>query len=128
MKEITKEWIEKAEGDFRTAYRESNVTEGQNYDAICFHAQQCIEKILKAILIENNIVPDKTHDLAYLNQILIHNNLNLKLDLNDLRLLTRAAVEFRYPGEVADYEEAMDSLKICIEIRNILLDYVNKNK
>ena len=40
MKELTKEWIEKAEGDFRVASREYK-THPPVYDAVCFHAQQC---------------------------------------------------------------------------------------
>jgi len=39
MKDETEEWVEKAEGDLRTARREIAITEGPNYDAVCFHAQ-----------------------------------------------------------------------------------------
>lgn len=38
MNEVVREWIDKAEGDFRTASREMAVTEQPNYDAVCFHA------------------------------------------------------------------------------------------
>jgi HEPN domain-containing protein len=48
MKQITREWIEKAEGDFATAEREAAVDQSPNYDAVCFHTQQCAEKYLKA--------------------------------------------------------------------------------
>jgi HEPN domain-containing protein len=44
MNPLTLEWIEKAEGDFATATREFAVTEKPNYDAVCYHAQQCAEK------------------------------------------------------------------------------------
>ena len=51
MKPLTHEWSQKAEGDYTVAatlwQAESTV-----YDAICFHAQQCIEKYLKAWLVE----------------------------------------------------------------------------
>ncbi len=50
MNPLTQEWVNKGEGDFHTAERESRVTIAPNYDAICFHAQQCIEKYLKARL------------------------------------------------------------------------------
>jgi HEPN domain-containing protein len=52
MKPITREWIAKAEGDFATAQRENEVQEFPNYDAVCFHSQQCIEKYFKACLQE----------------------------------------------------------------------------
>ena len=40
MNETIKEWLAKAEGDYRTANREAQTVESPNYDAICFHAQQ----------------------------------------------------------------------------------------
>ena len=46
MKPETGEWVDKAEADLRTAYRESGASEYPNYDAACFHAQQCAEKYL----------------------------------------------------------------------------------
>jgi HEPN domain-containing protein len=50
MNALTQEWIDKAEGDFRTASREMRVRKAPNYDAVCFHCQQCVEKYLKAYL------------------------------------------------------------------------------
>ncbi len=41
MQPLTQEWIEKAEGDFATASREVRARLLPNYDAVCFHAQQC---------------------------------------------------------------------------------------
>ena len=70
MNEVIKEWIAKSEGDFQTAERELSVTINPNYDAVCFHAQQCIEKLMKALVIAREIVPPKTHDLAELYRIL----------------------------------------------------------
>ncbi len=52
MKPVTAEWVEKAEGDFATAGRELRAAPAPNFDAACFHAQQCAEKYLKACLIE----------------------------------------------------------------------------
>lgn len=50
MNPLTTEWVEKAEGDYATAKRESRVRRNPNYDAVCFHAQQMAEKYLKAFL------------------------------------------------------------------------------
>ncbi len=63
MNEITKEWIEKAEGDYHTALREYRARKARNYDAVCFHAQQSIEKHMKARLQEAGVPFSKTHDL-----------------------------------------------------------------
>lgn len=64
MNLIAGEWIAKAEGDFATAQRELGATDRPNYDAVCFHAQQCAEKYLKAFLQEANFAFPKTHDLT----------------------------------------------------------------
>jgi hypothetical protein len=45
MNALTREWLDKAEGDYYTALRESRVRRRANYDAVCFHAQQCAEKL-----------------------------------------------------------------------------------
>jgi len=66
MNPLTSEWVEKAEGDFATAARESRVRKAPNYDGVCFHAQQCAEKYLKAVLQEAGIAFAKTHNLAAL--------------------------------------------------------------
>jgi HEPN domain-containing protein len=60
MRELTKEWIQKTENDFSVASCEMRVRKNPNYDAICFHCQQCSEKYLKAILQENRIPFGKT--------------------------------------------------------------------
>ena len=44
MKPLTREWVDKAEGDFVTVTREYRARKSPNYDAACFHAQQCAEK------------------------------------------------------------------------------------
>ncbi len=66
MKPFTREWIIKAEGDYMTATREFRARQKPNYDACCFHAQQCVEKYLKARLQEAEISFARTHHLTAL--------------------------------------------------------------
>ena len=56
MNDLVKEWINKAEGDRQTARREVSVIVSPNWDAVCFHAQQAVEKYLKALL-QQEIIP-----------------------------------------------------------------------
>lgn len=42
MKQITFEWVTKAEGDFAMMERESRARKNPNYDGLCFHAQQSL--------------------------------------------------------------------------------------
>jgi hypothetical protein len=63
MKTLTAEWVEKAEGDFHSCLREVRARRHPNPDSACFHAQQCVEKYLKARLQEAGLTFPKTHDL-----------------------------------------------------------------
>ena len=49
MNGTVREWIDKAEGDFDVAGLVLRAELRPNYDAVCFHCQQCIEKLLKAV-------------------------------------------------------------------------------
>jgi len=71
MKPETQEWLEKAEGDLKVAQWEGQATDPV-YDAVCFHAQQCAEQYLKALLEEHNSTFPRIHDLlALLNLIVV---------------------------------------------------------
>jgi HEPN domain-containing protein len=120
MKSITGEWIIKAEGDFATAQRELNATSNPNYDAVCFHAQQCVEKYLKGFLQESNLSFPKTHDLADLLSSALSIQPNWASMTADLNTLSAFAVEYRYPGESADLDEAREAFEKCKDIREII--------
>jgi HEPN domain-containing protein len=126
MNETVKEWIAKAEADFATASRELRARERPNYDAVCFHAQQCIEKLMKGLLIHLSVVPPKSHDLVQLSQLVSQASPKWSWPLNELRFLTRAAVDFRYPGESADREEAQGALDIASRMREKLLSLLQE--
>jgi HEPN domain-containing protein len=117
MKGTTKEWTDKAEADFSTATRELKALESPNFDAVCFHAQQCVEKLMKALLIHLGAVPPRTHDLTELDRFLAPVCPQWSWPVQELRFLTRAAVDFRYPGESADHAEATESLDIATRLR-----------
>jgi HEPN domain-containing protein len=119
MNEVIKEWMDKAEGDFLTACREFQANR-PNYDAVCFHAQQCAEKYMKAILIAKEQIPPKSHDLVELGKLIEQVVDEWGWPVEELRLLTRAAVVYRYPGESAEKEEAGASLEICRALRDNL--------
>ncbi|MBI5194263.1 MAG: HEPN domain-containing protein [Nitrospirae bacterium] len=117
MKPLTREWIEKAEGDFATAGREIRARKRPNYDAVCFHAQQCSEKFLKAILQEQDIPFGKTHNLIILLELIIPAQPSLELLRPSLEILTGFGVHVRYPGESADKATAREALTHCRVIR-----------
>ena len=48
---VIKQWIEKAEEDYKNAEYTLTLEEDCPVSTVCFHSQQCIEKYLKALLI-----------------------------------------------------------------------------
>ncbi len=117
MKPATGEWVEKAEGDFATAGRELRAVPAPNFDAACFHAQQCAEKFLKAQLSEAGLLFPRTHDLsALLDQAspLDPAWATLRADLD---WLTDIGVEVRYPGAAAGAMDAERAVRIAARVR-----------
>jgi HEPN domain-containing protein len=117
MKPITIEWFEKAEGDWATLMREFRARKNPNFDAVCFHSQQCAEKYLKGRLQEASIAIKKTHDL----EVVLNEVLKIEPTWSNLtkaaNSLTVYAVKFRYPGDSADKIESKDAIKNCRLIR-----------
>jgi HEPN domain-containing protein len=120
MSETLKEWVSKAEGDYRVAARELAVTEAPNFDAVCFHAQQCAEKLFKAALIRHQVVPPKIHDLVELSRLLAAADPGWQWPIQELRRLSQSAVDTRYPGTFASRSEAERALDICTRLRERL--------
>ena len=120
MSDIVSEWVEKAEGDFRTAEREARVRKAPNYDAVCFRAQQCAEKYLKAFLIQRQIPFRPIHDLEVLLELIKSVSLDFECIRDLLLLLNDYAVDVRYPGEMATKEESRAALKAMRTVRTFL--------
>jgi HEPN domain-containing protein len=71
MKRLVAEWVEKAEGDFGVMEHESRRRKSPCFDAVCFHAQQCAEKYLKARMAHSEVPFAKIHNLpTLLDQVL----------------------------------------------------------
>lgn len=87
------------------------------YDSVCFHAQQCAEKYLKARLQAATVTFPKTHDLPALLDLLIPDEPEWELLRNAAVLLSDYAVRYRYPGASATKEHARDALRSCKLIR-----------
>jgi HEPN domain-containing protein len=115
----TEEWVEKAEGDLRVAQRELAAPDPV-LDAVCFHAQQCAEKYLKALLEEHQITPPRTHDLAVLSDACLSLAPELSTLRPDLQLLTDAAVVYRYPGAAATPPIAQEALATAERLRTAI--------
>lgn len=71
-----------------------------NLAAIGFHAQQAVEKALKAVMVARGLEVSRTHDLAALGQTLLDKKTELPVSIDQLRGLNPFAVEYRYDDEV----------------------------
>jgi HEPN domain-containing protein len=61
MKKTTKEWFMAAEDDLLSA--KTLIKEERLTNIVAFHCQQCIEKLIKGIIEEQNQPSVKSHDL-----------------------------------------------------------------
>ena len=120
MSPLVEEWVRKAVADLQTAKREARVRRNPNLDAVCFHAQQAVEKMLKARLALMRRDIPRTHDLTQLLDALLDAEPLWEAWRPALDELVSYAVEFRYPGEMATVDMAKQALKsgvrICKEI------------
>lgn len=118
------EWLSKAVGDLQVAERELAVTARPNYDAICFHAQQAAEKLMKAFLEAKGHRPPKVHDLVHLDTLLRRIAPAWSFSISELSNLSSSAVESRYPGTTAtrvQAEEAMDiATRLWVALRPLV--------
>lgn len=117
MKPVTREWVKKAENDFKVASQILRRRKEIVPDAACFFCQQCVEKYLKARLVEAGLAFPRTHDLlVLLNHCATVEPLwtayNKVVDA-----MTDYAVDFRYPGHAATLREARSALKHCRLLR-----------
>lgn len=118
MKPETKEWVDKAEEDWAIAQR--LLQPPPFYDDVCFHAQQCAEKYLKAFLEERNIVFPKTHKLTELLDLSGGQLSELEPLRGELEKLSEYVVIPRYVGFRASREDAEEALKIAEKVRSIV--------
>jgi len=101
-----REWLAHAAGDLhyaRLGQKDPDVLR----NLVVFHAQQAIEKALKATLVEHKIEFPRTHDLAQLVEITEGAGIAWPADLNQVVEFTPFATQGRYPGfddPIADLE------------------------
>ena len=95
---LVRQWVEKAEEDLRTAEHTLTLEDDCPYGTVCFHAQQCAEKYLKALLTLHAVPFPKIHDLLELLP-LVPKALALGIWESDVAEVNRYAIEGRYPGE-----------------------------
>jgi HEPN domain-containing protein len=117
MKPTTREWVKKAENDFKVASQILRRRKDVVPDAACFFCQQCVEKYLKAHLLEAGIAFPRTHDLLQLLNVCTQLQPSWSAYAKVVDAMSDYAVDFRYPGHAATLREAKMALKHCRTLR-----------
>ena len=109
-------WVEKAGRDLRLA--ELAAGEGFGEEA-AFHAQQAVEKALKALITARGERPPKTHDIDVLLARLERLGVEVGEEWREeASALTAYGVEARYPGPpiaMEEAERAIDTARAVLE-------------
>lgn len=115
---VVREWVEKAEHDLAAATFTLEMGEDCPTDTVCFHAQQCVEKYLKAVLVWQGTPFPKTHDVWEI-LLLLSEATRPALTSQQARRLKEYATVTRYPGdyEPISLEEARRAVALARRIR-----------
>ena len=91
--------------------------------AAAFHAQQCAEKAIKALLTFYEIRAGKTHDIEKLLKLSLPVLNNLGKFKQQAGMLTAYAVDSRYPGPYGDItkKQAVEAIEIARNIFELIL-------
>src|SRR5215218_8316330 len=116
MKKLTREWVQKAEADYRGA-RQLAPSRPPAHDLVCFHCQQAAEKYLKALLEEQGLLVPRTHNLEDLLSRLVLTHPCLSSLRRGCKYLNRFAVDARYPGFRTIKRQATSALRWAGRIR-----------
>ena len=122
---VVRQWIEKAENDLKNAEHVLTLGEDGPTDTVCFHAQQLVEKYLKALLAWEQIDFPKTHDIEKLISLLPE-TLRPELLKAEQNLLTAYATVIRYPGfdEPITLADARAAVELARRVREKVREHL----
>lgn len=125
--ETLRNWVRKAESDFKIA-RDEMATEQPATDAVCFHLQQCVEKYLKAYLLSQGAEIPRTHNLALLVARCrkydpdFQKLVDMGIDrLTDYAVMVRYGEEFYIPS----LQETLDAMDLTRQTREFIREKLN---
>lgn len=123
MKDETKKWLEYADENLASA---KVLLESELFNPCLQNAQQTVEKMLKALLIEFSIKFKKTHSINQLVTMLAENHLDIDLTEEQQELLDSIYLPSKYPfGSVLpDFEPDEQICKNCIAIAELVRESV----
>jgi HEPN domain-containing protein len=81
--------------------------------------------MMKALLIDRKVAPPKTHNLVDLHKMIGAAEPAWLWDERELDWLSRAAVNYRYPGNTANRQHAAKAIELCSRLRIALRGFIS---
>lgn len=114
-------WLTFAQSDLEVARR--GPAEGVLCESLCFHAQQAIERSLKAVVLQLGLAPPRTHIISALID-LIGTRMLVPPHVMAAASLSGYAVDTRYPGDFEPLTE--DDYVRALEIAQTVFDWARE--
>jgi HEPN domain-containing protein len=116
---VIREWVVKAENDLRSAAHVLKMGADCPTDIVCFHAQQCVEKYLKSLLVLKCIPVPRTHNIRVLMNM-IPADVRPELEEAEQDRLTVYAVVARDPADEppVPLSEARQAVRTARRVRS----------
>lgn len=126
MKTVAKDWLKSAESDLaiiKLIIHDESLTH-----QVAFHAQQAIEKSLKAIIEEYELGFIKTHSVRTLIGI-VNTKLSIDADMDLILMLDQLYIDARYPGEIGLLPFGKPSIANAIKLQDFAINiYIQAQK
>jgi len=123
MKDETKIWLDYSKENLDSA---KVLMKSKLFNPCLQNVQQCVEKSLKALLVEKSIRFKKTHSILELKNILSDNGVKINISDEDCEFLDSIYLPSKYPiSSVLPYYEA--NQEICnngISIAENVFDFI----
>ena len=113
MNDAVIQWLDSALMDLRNI--EKIMEDSFLTPIACFHAQQCIEKTLKAALEGCQCNIPKTHDLVRLYGLLPSKEIIIDVEMNQLQTISDLYIETRYPGDAGMMPDGKPTIRDVME-------------
>jgi HEPN domain-containing protein len=121
------QWLVKARNDWTTV--EILLASGHApAEAVCFHCQQYVEKLLKAVLTHEGTEAPKTHDLRRLIQLVESSIPELSSFVDAADGLTIYGVQTRYPcdWQPAGPDEMSRAVRLANQFGDLLIPQIER--
>lgn len=125
MKDETRLWLIYAEENLKASHL---LLEQRLYNPCLQNTQQCIEKGLKALLLENTHSQRKTHSISELVYLLADQCITINLSEDDCDLLDSIYLPSKYPlgGVLPDFEPDAELCQRCVLLAEGVVNEVRK--